>query len=139
MELRDTVWAWLAGYVDRASCITVGVNYQPVIVFSSTSRDVLDEVQAALGDAGLPEGHIKTYWERRAAGPRFQLVIYRNDEVARVLHAIGPFLRIRAGEAALLLEIIGENRKGSDLCRTKRDELVRQMRELKRERGTLRG
>lgn len=138
-QTRETRIAYLAGYFDRSACITASPSHFPLVILSSGSQDILHLMQSELAAAELPNGKIKTFYDKSSKTKRYQLMIGGTDTVRMLLRGLLPFLRVRAKEAHLLLSLIslGEQSHTDENTR-QRNLLSDALRDEKKRRGTFR-
>ncbi|TMG65231.1 MAG: hypothetical protein E6H86_07495 [Chloroflexi bacterium] len=111
-EIRDTDWAYAAGFVDGEGCIAIARAFSPVrnrfyytiqVVVANTDRSVLDWMKAAWG------GHVVAVIQTQGDG-RNSWTWRCGPGVARIfLVGVRPWLRIKHAQcdnALVMLELL---------------------------------
>ena len=104
---------YLAGFIDAEGCLRLakghhpGWNpqYAPRVQVGNTNRAILEDLRKSFGG-------ILTYHPRRVPGWKdgYQL-LWAGRAVAPLLLAVKPFLRIKARQARILLQFIGQRKR----------------------------
>lgn len=130
MRWSDADLAYAAGYLDGEGCFTIGVNWRIEICCTNTCRDAIQWLKDTFG--GSMSGEIsgrKPGWR-----PTYQWRV-SNQQATDMLIAIKPYLREKAPQADLLLQMRGTvTRNGNKLTPevlAERNRIRQQVKELK--------
>jgi hypothetical protein len=116
--MSATEAAYMAGMVDGEGSVTLikaawkrnraGFQFQPLLTIANTFRPVLERLVEMCGNGRI----VATYNTKHAAHKVGYRVVFTSNQIRHVLPQLVPYLVIKKRQAELLIEYLGEWRKG---------------------------